>query len=78
MSGQPRIYTYNTMKRLVQRLRDDLNNQDFVLLYAYNGTGKTRLSMAFKDAGKKKITRPLNVNDTAPPTSAVPHTSDDH
>ena len=25
----------------------------FVLLYAYNGTGKTRLSMAFKDAGKQ-------------------------
>ncbi|MBI3561297.1 MAG: AAA family ATPase [Gammaproteobacteria bacterium] len=24
----------------------------FVLLYAYNGTGKTRLSMAFKDIGK--------------------------
>jgi hypothetical protein len=44
------------MRRLVTRLRDDLNggNQDFVLLYAYNGTGKTRLSMAFKDAGKRK------------------------
>jgi hypothetical protein len=42
------------MKRLVQRLRDDLNSQDFVLLYAYNGTGKTRLSMAFKDDCKKK------------------------
>ncbi len=44
------------MKGLVQRLRDDLNGggQDFVLLYAYNGTGKTRLSMAFKEAGKKK------------------------
>ena len=58
------IHVFKSMKRLVQRLRDDLNNHDFVLLYAYNGTGKTRLSMAFKDAGKKKITRPLNVNDT--------------
>jgi wobble nucleotide-excising tRNase len=40
----------------VHRLRDDLNGgaQDFVLLYAYNGTGKTRLSMEFKDAGKRK------------------------
>lgn len=54
MSGKPRIYTYKSMKRLVQKLRDDLNSQDFVLLYAYNGTGKTRLSMAFKDVGKKK------------------------
>jgi hypothetical protein len=44
------------MNRLVQRLRDDLNGggQDLVLLYAYNGTGKTRLSMAFKDVGKRK------------------------
>lgn len=44
------------MTRLVQRLRDDLNGgeQDFILLYAYNGMGKTRLSMAFKDAGKKR------------------------
>lgn len=53
MSGQPKIYPFNSMNRLVQRLRDDLNSQDFVLLYAYNGTGKTRLSMAFKEAGKK-------------------------
>jgi hypothetical protein len=43
-----------SMTRLVQRLRDDLKTQDFVLLYAYNGTGKTRLSMAFKEAGKRK------------------------
>jgi hypothetical protein len=42
------------MERLVDRLRDDLNNRNFVLLYAYNGTGKTRLSMEFKDRGKRK------------------------
>lgn len=44
------------MDRLVERLRDDFKsgNQDFVLLYAYNGTGKTRLSMEFKEAGKRK------------------------
>nr|WP_202950893.1 hypothetical protein [Prochlorothrix hollandica] len=44
------------MDRLVQRLRDDLNNggQDYILLYAYNGTGKTRLSMTFKDYGKRR------------------------
>jgi wobble nucleotide-excising tRNase len=43
------------MCKLVKRLRDDFNSggQDFVLLYAYNGTGKTRLSMAFKDVGKR-------------------------
>jgi len=54
MSNKPKIQTYKTLRGLVNRLRDDLNSQDFVLLYAYNGTGKTRLSMAFKDAGKRK------------------------
>ncbi len=54
MSDKPKIYTYQSMRRLSQRLRDDLNSQDFVLLYAYNGTGKTRLSMEFKDTGKRK------------------------
>ena len=38
---------------LAQRLRVDLQTKKFVLLYAYNGTGKTRLSTAFKDLGKK-------------------------
>ncbi|HPF59624.1 MAG TPA: AAA family ATPase [Candidatus Competibacteraceae bacterium] len=56
MSRKPKISSFKTMKRLVQRLRDDLEGgaQDFVLLYAYNSTGKTRLSMEFKDAGKRK------------------------
>lgn len=54
MSNKPKVYHYKAINRLVQRLRDDLNDQDYVLLYAYNGTGKTRLSMAFKDAGKRK------------------------
>jgi AAA domain len=60
MSQKPKVYTFKTMKSLVSRLRDELKGdptnggQDFVLLYAYNGTGKTRLSMAFKEAGKKK------------------------
>lgn len=53
MSNQPTIYKYKTLPRLVNRFRDDLNSHDFVLLYAYNGTGKTRISMAFKDKGKK-------------------------
>lgn len=48
------IRTYKDLGKLVTRLRDDLNDSDLVLLYAYNRTGKTRLSMAFKDAGKRK------------------------
>jgi len=54
MSDKPKVTTYKTMRNLVTRLRDDLNSQDFVLLFAYNGTGKTRLAMAFQDASKKK------------------------
>lgn len=47
-----RVYEYRTMRKLITRLRDDFNNKDFVLLFAYNGTGKTRISMAFKERGK--------------------------
>jgi AAA domain len=56
MSGTPKPHAFKSMKKLVQKLRDDLSGEDqnYILLYAYNGTGKTRLSMAFKEAGKKK------------------------
>jgi len=47
------VRTYQNLNRLVTRLRDDLNNKELVLLYAYNRTGKTRLSMDFKDRGKR-------------------------
>ena len=53
MANQRKLFTYKTLKGLITRLRDDLNNQDFVLLYAYNGTGKTRISMEFKEKGKR-------------------------
>lgn len=43
---------------LAQHLRDELdgnqqNTRKFILLYAYNATGKTRLSTEFKNIGKK-------------------------
>ena len=38
---------------LAAHLREELQNKKFILLYAYNGTGKTRLSTAFKDLGKQ-------------------------
>ena len=53
MSDTPKIWEYPSLPKLVTRLRDDLNSADCVLLFAYNGTGKTRLSMEFKNAGKK-------------------------
>nr|WP_207160389.1 AAA family ATPase [Rhodospirillum rubrum] len=40
------------MPALAQRLRDELEAKNSILIYAYNGTGKTRLSTAFKDLGK--------------------------
>lgn len=54
MTNQPKINRYSELPKLAIRLRDDLSSQDFVLLYAYNGTGKTRLSMVFKEKGKQK------------------------
>jgi AAA domain len=38
---------------LATHLRTELQTKDFALLYAYNGTGKTRLSTAFKDIAKQ-------------------------
>lgn len=59
MSNKPKIYKYKNLRKVVTRLRDDLRELDnggvnFVLLYAFNGTGKTRLSMEFKETGKRK------------------------
>jgi hypothetical protein len=64
MSG---IRTYKNLQTLVSQLRDDLSQQPslskkkelkgpptILLIYAYNRTGKTRLSMEFKDVGKRK------------------------
>ncbi|ELO0960593.1 AAA family ATPase [Pseudomonas aeruginosa] len=47
--GQP----FADLAALGSHLRQELENKKTILLYAYNGTGKTRLSMAFKDIGKQ-------------------------
>lgn len=54
MGDAPKIHQYKTLKTLAQRVRSDLKDFDCVLLYAYNRTGKTRLSVEFKDQGKRK------------------------
>lgn len=54
MSTKPKINKYANLKTLARMLRDDLGGADLLLLYAYNRTGKTRLSMEFKDEGKRK------------------------
>lgn len=55
MSNKPKIVHFKSLDRLVERLRDDFHSgdRDFVLLFAYNSTGKTRLSTEFKNKGKK-------------------------
>lgn len=56
MSGPSAIHAFPSLDRLALRLRDDFHSggHDFVLIYAYNGTGKTRVSMAFKEDGKRR------------------------
>lgn len=46
------ITTLDNLNAVAAHLRKTLDDKKYVVLYAYNGTGKTRLSMAFKDAGK--------------------------
>lgn len=43
---------FSDLGSLADQLRQELLNKKFILLYAHNGTGKTRLSTAFKDVGK--------------------------
>jgi energy-coupling factor transporter ATP-binding protein EcfA2 len=46
------VSTFTSLNVLATHLRQELEDKKFILLYAYNGTGKTRLSTAFKDLGK--------------------------
>jgi hypothetical protein len=45
--------TFAGLNELAIHLRQELATKKYVLLFAYNGTGKTRLSTAFKDIGKQ-------------------------
>jgi hypothetical protein len=53
MSKPSPILTYQSIPDLADKLRGDLVNHDYVILYAYNGTGKTRISVEFKNKGKQ-------------------------
>ncbi len=44
---------FDTIEELSSYFRKLLNIKKYILLFAYNGTGKTRLSSAFKDLGKR-------------------------
>ncbi|WP_395777582.1 AAA family ATPase [Aquidulcibacter sp.] len=60
-----RVTPFKKLDGLAARLRDDLATTQIVLLFAYNRTGKTRLSMEFKNIGKRKSKKnPAPVPDT--------------
>jgi hypothetical protein len=44
--------SFQNLTSLAQHLRTELQTKKSVLIYAYNGTGKTRLSTEFKNLGK--------------------------
>jgi wobble nucleotide-excising tRNase len=48
----PAPKAFPDLPALAKHLRKELKDRKFVLLYAYNGTGKTRLSTEFKNLGK--------------------------
>lgn len=45
--------TFPDLPSVARHLRAELDTNRFVLIYGYNGTGKTRLSGAFKDLGRR-------------------------
>ncbi len=51
------ITRFANLNTLANHLRERLKDKKYLLLFAYNGTGKTRLSMAFKELGKQDDAR---------------------
>ena len=47
-----RLATFADLNAVATHLRETLAKKKYILLFAYNGTGKTRLSMKFKNQGK--------------------------
>lgn len=48
------VTIFTDLDALAADLRTKLETKKYLLMFAYNGTGKTRLSMAFKEAGKQE------------------------
>ncbi|KAA3620289.1 MAG: anticodon nuclease [Flavobacterium sp.] len=46
------VHTIESLEAFAQNIRE--RNKRFTLVYAYNGTGKTRLSTEFKEIGKQR------------------------
>ncbi len=52
-----KLATFQNLDQVATHLREKLEEKKYILLFAYNGTGKTRLSMTFKDQGKNEDER---------------------
>ena len=46
------VHTIESLEAFANNIRE--SNKRFTLVYAYNGTGKTRLSSEFKEIGKQE------------------------
>lgn len=51
------LFRFSSLNDIARQLRNELESKKYILLYAHNGTGKTRLSMAFKDLGRDNDAR---------------------
>lgn len=51
--------SFDSIESVATYLRAKLNDKKFILLFAYNGTGKTRLSVVFKNRGKRTTTHEM-------------------
>lgn len=57
------VSEFASLDDIATHLRDRLEQKKYVLVFAYNGTGKTRLSMDFKEQGKQGEGEP-EIRDT--------------
>lgn len=53
MSTQQKVETFPNLDVLSKELRNKLDNKDYILIFAHNGTGKTQLTQAFKNESIK-------------------------
>ena len=49
--------SFGNLTEVASHLRKELENKKYILLFAHNGIGKTRLSMEFKEQGKNEDQR---------------------
>lgn len=55
---------FANLEELAAHLREVLEEEHFILIFGHNGTGKTRLSMAFKTMGKSEMLTLARTNVT--------------